>query len=614
MNYKPSSADINLETAAQDRSSRNRTKSHQRQMVVLISLSMMLSALLVYGVERWYPGDYASVFWYLFLLPIGLAAYTYGLRLGLGLSILSTALIVPITARQLIEQGLSPLVISLMMTMLILNGTAVVIGYFGWSQRRQRDLYRTLNLLGERFNQELQVSELLEVILDQVIAELDADMGEILLWNEISERPEVAVHRGTGILKTPPSTPVAEKPLGQWLMEQNKPYLNNALSSDPCLVFADTLEVDLSNSLISVPLKRGRQPFGLLCLFKRTAGAFSRADLEMLIAIAGKSEIAIENARLYQQTGAALAQRAEELSSIAEVDRELSATLDLQRVIDLVLDRAIWGTSAVAGLVGLCRECSIEPLTDKTASYLRILAMQGYPTNTIQQRNQGAWSTDAGIIGRVIRTGEPALVPRVSEDSDYFEVLPGTQCQLTVPIIREGQVIGVLNLESIQPNSLGREALRFVQHLADHAAIAITNACLFEEEHRRAQEMAAINEINRVITASLDLETTLVAILASVQRIVPYFVAEVCLWDAAQEIMFTRGGAGDPDYRAKMGGFYKLDEGYTGWIARYREPLLIPDTSGRATQVGLARPTYPRVRGRAASGGRCPGGHVRVSQ
>jgi GAF domain-containing protein len=101
------------------------------------------------------------------------------------------------------------------------------------------------------------------------------------------------------------------------------------------------------------------------------------------------------------------------------------------------------------------------------------------------------------------------------------------------------------------------------------------------KERRQAQMTAAINEINRAITASLDLETILVTILECAQRIVPYYVAEICLWDAAQQTMFTRGSAGDPTFRAEMGGFYQLDEGYTGWIARHREPLLIPDTNVR---------------------------------
>lgn len=540
-------------------------------LAVFITLSIVLATLLVYAIEKWNP-DYAPVFWYLFLLPIALAAYNYGMGVGGGLAVLSTSLCVPIIAKHIENQEHLPLIVSLLVTILALNGAAILIGYFGWSQRRQRDLYRTLNLLGERFSQELQVSELLELILEQAMGELDASRGEILLWDGVTEQPEMTACRGNGGSPAPLSRPAAEKSLGRWLLEQNKPYLNNSLLGDPRFFESPESEIDFPGSLIAAPLRRGRRPFGLICLFAKSAGAFGERDLEMLVAIAGKSEVAIENARLYQQTDAALARRVEELASIAEVDRELSASLDLQHVIDLVLDRAIQSTDATAGLVGLAT---------KTARHLRILALFGYPADTGLRERQGSWSTEVGIVGRVVRTAESVLVPNVRQDPDYFEGLPGAQCQLTVPIIREGQVIGVLNLESTQANSFGQDDLVFAEHLADHAAIAITNARLFEEERRRAQEMTAINEINRAITASLDLETTLAAILENVRQVVPYFVAEICLWDAERELMLTRGSAGDAKYRAEMGGFYRLDEGYTGWIARHRQPLLIPNTSAR---------------------------------
>jgi len=503
-------------------------------MAIILSLSMVLSTLLVYGVDNWYPRDYAPVFWYVFLLPVGLAAFTRGLRLGLGFSVLSTVLLVPIGARHLIEQGLSPFVINLMMTILIINGAAAIIGYFGWSQRRQRDLYRALNLLGERFGQESQLSGLLEVILDRAMAELDASMGEILLWNELTSRQEVAVCRGTYELTAVVSGPTAEKSLRRWLLEQNKPYLNNALLRDPHPTFATALEEDLPNSLVAVPLRRDGQPFGLICLFDRRAGAFNQTDLEMLVAIGGKSEMAIENARLYQQTSAALSRRVEELSSIAEVDRELSATLDLQRVIGMVLDRALLSTGATAGLVGLA---------DKSVSHLHILALRGYPPNPAFEASRGLWSTETGIIGRVVRLGEPALVPNVHQDPDYFEGLPGAQSQLTVPITREGQVIGVLNLESTRPDSFGQETLRFVQHLADHAAIALENARLYEAQHRRAEEMSGLYEIALRFSSTLDLDELLGQTMAQVVKLLDAEKGTLLLHDKAQGMLVAQPAA-----------------------------------------------------------------------
>ena len=229
----------------------NKLKPYQGWTVVFLSLSTALLTILVYSVEDWNP-NYAPVFWYLFLLPVSLTAYIYGLGVGLGLSTLSTALFVPIVAKHLNAQGLSPLVVNLVMAILILNGAAILIGYFGWSHRRQRDLYRTLNLLGERFSQELQLEELLEVVLEQAMAELDANAGEILLWDESSAELIVAASRGSNELTSKTTSPPTEKSLGLWLLEQNQPYLNNALLEDPCLTHTTTFGVDLPNSLICI--------------------------------------------------------------------------------------------------------------------------------------------------------------------------------------------------------------------------------------------------------------------------------------------------------------------------------------------------------------------------
>jgi len=81
----------------------------------------------------------------------------------------------------------------------------------------------------------------------------------------------------------------------------------------------------------------------------------------------------------------------------------------------------------------------------------------------------------------------PNMVPDVSEDEDYVPVLPSTRSQLTVPIARENRVVGIIGLESDQLNGFDLEDLNFVVRLADHAAVSITNAQLYEEVKRANQ-------------------------------------------------------------------------------------------------------------------------------
>ncbi len=85
-------------------------------------------------------------------------------------------------------------------------------------------------------------------------------------------------------------------------------------------------------------------------------------------------------------------------------------------------------------------------------------------------------------MGRVARIGEPELVEDVTSDPDYVAVASNMTVQLTVPIRREEQIIGIIAVESMAP--LDKEALEVVVRLADHAAIAIENARLFDQVRR----------------------------------------------------------------------------------------------------------------------------------
>ncbi len=94
-------------------------------------------------------------------------------------------------------------------------------------------------------------------------------------------------------------------------------------------------------------------------------------------------------------------------------------------------------------------------------------------------------------------------------------------------------------------------------------------------------EAEAINEINRATSTSLDLETTLSSVLAAIKKFTNYFAAEINLWDEEQQVLVTHSSDGDVDPTTVTGGIYGLEEGYSGWLARHRQPLLISDTRSR---------------------------------
>ncbi|TKJ31301.1 MAG: hypothetical protein CEE40_01985 [Chloroflexi bacterium B3_Chlor] len=147
---------------------------------------------------------------------------------------------------------------------------------------------------------------------------------------------------------------------------------------------------------------------------------------------------------------------------------EHSSTLDFQKVIELVLDKAMQATDASAGAIAVANE-------ERTG--LLLLAHRGYPGQADAKR-PWRWRIGTGIVGRVVKTGELSLVNDVSQDPDYDDFVPETQSQLTVPIIRENEVDGAIVLESPRLAGFSRGQTGFVQHLAEHAAVVMGNARL----------------------------------------------------------------------------------------------------------------------------------------
>jgi len=224
----------------------------------------------------------------------------------------------------------------------------------------------------------------------------------------------------------------------------------------------------LVKSLVNVPLRTKDGVIGVLGVDnKHSAKTFSRTDLNLLTSLGDYAAIAIENASLYDRTDQALTRRMQELSIMQEVARDLNAMLDMDRIASLVLHQALRMTSAEAGLVGL----QVEKGLDWTS--------RGYITPALTGT---AWEPkwDAGIIGRATSSGQPVLVSDVLADPDREHSLPQTRSQLVVPILRGERVLGVIDLEDSRVNVLTKDDQRFLMGLADHAAVAIENARLFE--------------------------------------------------------------------------------------------------------------------------------------
>jgi len=223
----------------------------------------------------------------------------------------------------------------------------------------------------------------------------------------------------------------------------------------------------VSRSLMAVPLQVKDRIIGVIEVINRRDGLpFVQNDETLLNAFAGQAAVAIENARLYTLTDQELAERVEELSVMQRIDRELNASLEMDRAMRITLDWALRQSGAGAGLIGI--------LADEK---LRVMAHQGLDEQ-IQDLPEMMMKIELPSMLRAVETGLPQQ--DVAEASKS-KLLVASHNQMVIPIRRETTVIGLLYLESMSDTQVD---IDFLTRLTDHAAIAISNAQLYDEVQR----------------------------------------------------------------------------------------------------------------------------------
>lgn len=221
---------------------------------------------------------------------------------------------------------------------------------------------------------------------------------------------------------------------------------------------------------------------GYLSVYFDQPHAFGIEEIDLFQTFAAQAALAVANARLHERTDMALSRRANQLSILESVGRELAAAIHSERLFEMVLDYALEFTDSAWG--------SIE-LYNHQAQLLEVRASRGYSGLSASH------PVDLGISGRAVRTRQIQNAPDVSLDPDYRNLTgSASHAQLSVPLAHEGRVLGVINLESAQIKAYSLNDQAFISQLADQAAVAVVNAELYADAaHGRDRLDSVINSV-----------------------------------------------------------------------------------------------------------------------
>ena len=267
--------------------------------------------------------------------------------------------------------------------------------------------------------------------------------------------------------------------------------------------------VSQSSSALSLAFQAGQNSWATLQVVDETEQRAWSQDEQLLVKqVADQLSLALENARLFQETQS----RAEELSVLNEMGRELSTKLDPVTIAEVVYRYTSRLMDTSNFFLALYDE------KDQEKRYL--LAFEEGRRIHLSPSKLG----DGGFSDYIIHNKKVVFAPNdvlghmkllgiefipVSEDETP------SQSWLGVPLLIGNRVLGLVCVQSVQaPNLYDAHDRDILATIASQAAIAIENANLFQEAQRRAQETAALAEVGREISTTLDVETVLAKITA----------------------------------------------------------------------------------------------------
>ena len=241
-------------------------------------------------------------------------------------------------------------------------------------------------------------------------------------------------------------------------------------------------------SQLLVPLMSDGLAIGLISVTRVQTGSFADHHIQLLQTFADQAVIAIENVRLFEAEQARtrdLTEALQQQTATADVLKVISrSAFDLETVLDALLSSA-------------CRLCEadIGTIRYKEGGEFRLAATFGCPPEWIEHFQKYSTKPDrSSVFGRTIAEGHIVHIPDLLADPDYkrpeAQKLMGFKAALGVPLAREGEAFGVINLFRFNVSSFEDRQIKLVQTFADQAVIAIENVRLFEEVQAKTRDLS----------------------------------------------------------------------------------------------------------------------------
>lgn len=404
-------------------------------------------------------------------------------------------------------------------------------------QRAQRA--EALRRLASLASSTATLDEILQFSLQEMAHLLHADTAAIFLLDE--NRGELRLHTFSifgaqiPLLSEPLRLSMDDPQFHFTVTGSQHTLVSGQTKNDPTIlpVYLKWMQSLPMNSLLAVPLVVRDQGAGELWLGSSAADAFDRSDVQMLATAAGQLAGVVERSWLSETTDESLRQRVDQLTSLTRISRELSTSLDLRYLLQIIYDEALRTTRADCGVILLFE-------LDQPGSEMPGVMF------SVGDNPPEDWT---GLEQAVMAHNTPLTVNDFAQ-SAFHPSHEGILSALVTPVIYQDRLAGLIDLHSRTVNCFDTAAVDFTQTLAIQAAVVLGNAIQYQEQIRRGELLnRRVDTLARLFDASYSLhpdqplEQLLTTIAHGIQETTPFQTVLISVADH-QQFLHRRVGVG----------------------------------------------------------------------
>jgi len=423
-----------------------------------------------------------------------------------------------------------------------LQAAGIIANSVDMEQTRQRALRSdALRRIASLASSTATIDEILQFSIKELARLFQGEIAAVFLRDE--QVGELRLHEKSVFGATPEAISVLSRlhmdaSQNRYTVSgSQKSFLSGRLSSDRRVLsgyrlLVTTLQVE---SAVVVPLVIREQSLGELMLGSKKAEFFNDYDMQIIATAASQLASALDDASRSNLTDETLRRRLEQLTSVSRVTRELNSMTDLRSLLDVVYNESLRTTRADCGTILIFdMDASSDPLPVSISIGCEL-------PDTFSLLDQ-----------QVIKTGAAEYVADITSKG-YISPHEGVRSLMIVPILSQGETIGLIHLHSEKSDYFDDTSLEIMQTLSSQVSVAINNVQRYQGQfnqtellRRRAEVLSRLSDFSLAIDFEKPLEQSLRTIAENISDSTNFKAVLISIYEKDEDMLKRVIGVGFP--------------------------------------------------------------------